>query len=96
MLDEIKKIDSEITALRKKRDDLIKQYITENCPVKVGKIVAVNGYSHEGKKMIVDNVTLKKAFIDDEYYFFATGRVLKKDNTPGTYRGEWHSDMEPK
>jgi predicted AAA+ superfamily ATPase len=92
MLDEIIKLDSQIADLQAQREDAVKRYVAECCDVKVGNTVTVNGYRQTGKKMIVDFVTLKKHYADDQYYFFASGRVLKKNNEPSAYRAEWHSN----
>ena len=62
-------------------------------PVKIGKIVTVNGYAFTGQKMIVDYVVLSGLhFVKDgrKFEFLALGKVLKKDGTKGKYTGEWY------
>ena len=58
------------------------QFIKENSKLKVGDIVPVTGHSHQGKSMVVDRIYFGGKGI------MASGRVLKKDGTKGTYVGE--------
>ncbi len=50
-------------------------------PIKIGDIVDVTGYSHHGKKMIIDYLWISNGW--DGVGIRARGRVLKKDGTPG-------------
>ncbi len=60
--------------------DRLNKEMALNGPVKIGDIVKVTGFSHRGKKMIVDSLWIVN---DWDVGIKAKGRVLKKDGTPG-------------
>ena len=51
------------------------------CPHRVGDIIDCGGYSHKGKKMLVDGIIRARYSSDD---WRVIGRVIKKDSTVGT------------
>lgn len=67
------------------------------CTVKVGDVVPVNGYAHNGKMMKVERVGLKDRGMSGEYCFKAWGTVLKKDGSPSMNKGDsgWDINMQP-
>lgn len=65
---------------RQKTLDRLDVEIAHAGPIKLGDIVDITGFSHRGKKMIVDHLWI----VDDwDVGVKAKGRVLKKDGTPG-------------
>lgn len=57
-----------------------------DAPAKVGDTVEVTGYSHRGKPMLVESVSLRRSF--GQWEFVAFGRVLKKDGSPSQHRAK--------
>ena len=53
------------------------------CPHKVGDIVDCGGWSHKGKKMLVDFIGAPKCDWDCGEKWRVSGFVLKKDGTVG-------------
>lgn len=94
-LSRIEAVYAQIDELRSKRKGLVKDYISKHCPVKVGDTVIVNGYRHEGKKLMVKEVFFRRNS-RGEYFFKAIGNIVKKDGTKSGYRGEWYSNRADK
>lgn len=86
--------DEAFTRFSKLRRSFIQSLDSEMAivgPVKIGDIVGANGYSHWGKKMIVDRVwttnTMGRVGVQ------AIGRVLKKNGTPGVNKAEYFVEV---
>jgi serine protease inhibitor len=65
--------------------DAKKQFAEDNTKLKVGDIVPITSYPHEGKNIIVD-----KIYFGDKWNgrgIVASGRVLKKDGEAGVNIG---------
>ncbi|MCP4700471.1 MAG: hypothetical protein GY862_27005 [Gammaproteobacteria bacterium] len=83
---ELAEIEKRIKAEQEIRGDVMAK-LAELCPVKIGDVVEVNGWTFRGKKMLVDDVC---------YYtrthrsttWKCSGPILKADGTPGKNRGE--------
>jgi hypothetical protein len=87
-LNDISLLDDQLVALNKSIREARDAFCAKHCTVKVGDIITVNGYSHEGKKMEVYSVFCKKEWHPKTYKFYAKGLVLKADGTPGKNKGE--------
>ena len=62
------------------------RFVKENSKLKVGDIVPVTGYSHQGKSIVVDRI-----YFGDRWRgkgIVASGMVLKNDGTIGIHVGE--------
>jgi len=74
------------------------QFVLKHCPIKVGDIVQANGYSHAGKDMMVDGVTIAmewRSGITGQYpAWYSWGRLLKKDGTPGKNNANYSVKLE--
>jgi hypothetical protein len=88
---QLEEIDGLIQGLKKERYGVLDQWIEEECPVKVGDTVRVNGYAHRGKMMVVRSVRIKEWA--SKYEWSVIGPIIKKDGTPGQQDGEWRQDI---
>lgn len=84
-------LDAQNMVTRARRD-----IVDAFCTIKIGDVVPVNGYSHHGKMMKVERLSLQQTH-SREQYFKAWGTVLKKDGTLSVNKGEstWDFDMKP-
>jgi hypothetical protein len=80
-------------AATRELNDALDAYAIQMCPHKVGDIIDCQGWSHKGKKMIVDSITRTKyrgRWTKEKWRVM--GRILKKDGTIGSiqygYEGE--------
>lgn len=91
ILDEFK----ELLRCRRNIDEKIEKQkqliIDEMCPVKIGDIVEVNGFTFTGKQMRVDRIVLVRSW-KNTYKIKAVGKVLKKDGTVGQISAEWYGE----
>ena len=92
-------LQKELSALKDERDAISSKIrdkliaLAEHCHAGLGSTVAVTGYSHSGKKIIVDSIRyleVKGWGGKPDTYFECTGHVLKKDGKTGIHRGEHH------
>lgn len=67
--------------------------VESDCPVKVGDIVEINGFSHRGKSILVDRVNVRNNW-KTIFAFIASGKVIKKSGEPGSQRGEWTQEID--
>jgi len=82
MQEQIKQLDDAIHNLKKK-------VIEENCPVKIGDVVEVTGYSNNGKMMEIHSIELcNYGWKETHYEYKIKGKVIKKDGTVGKNNGE--------
>lgn len=66
------------------------KWVENDCPVKVGSDTEANGYSHNGKLMCVESVTVRQQWAREKHWeWFAIGHIIKKDGDVGMQRGEW-------
>jgi len=77
-------INKDIYQLQKKREGCMKD-LAEQCPVKIGDIIRVNGYAYANQHMKVERIKVEMTgFKNDRgYKWTIDGKVLKKDKTPG-------------
>lgn len=90
-LKQIEEAESARGLLQEKIVRLEAEWVEQECPIKVGDTVKVNGYSFKGRMMQVDTIhVLIDSYHcpDSEHCWGAKGKVLKKDGTPGSQRGE--------
>ena len=93
IMEEIKGIEAQVKAAHVEIEGLIDS-TNKYCPVKIGDIVDVTGYSHNGKKMIINGITFCHKS-DGGYYgiwmedvgWMISGKVIRKDGTPGSQTG---------
>jgi hypothetical protein len=88
---EIKKIETEIEALKTMRTASIRAMIKDHCQINIGDKVVINGYSYQGKTMKVESVWFN-SFGDNVANFEAAGQVIRKDGSPGEQQGRWRSN----
>jgi len=84
--DIIERTEREIKIRQKKNEATLKKWAENLHPLKIGDIVDVTGWSHKGKKMIVDRRWVVECF---GWEWRASGRVIKKNGEPGAYVGDW-------
>jgi hypothetical protein len=88
-IDDLKKIDRQICDLKRKRELRLDDYIKANCPYKVGDLITVTGYSFKGKKMMIEDITMKRGFsfgsVEDayDYKFLYHGVIVNKNGSVG-------------
>ena len=89
--DGIEAIDRAIEIRHEKRVEVLSEWVDKHHPLKIGDIVEVTGWSHKGKKMMVDQrkVVLWTLSFKNNWEWTATGRVIKKNGEPGVHIGEW-------
>lgn len=87
-LDKINDIDAKIESLEGMRRVLLGEWASEMCPHSVGEIVPVYGYSHNGKKCLVEKIGWRKGF-SGRYEWTVFGRVVLKDGNPGKNAVSW-------
>lgn len=92
-LAEIEEIDRQHKELMELRKGIINEWITAEHPLKMGDVVVCNRYSSSSKKMAVTNVQVKKDWLGF-WIWLASGKILKKDGTPGLMKGEWAERVE--
>lgn len=95
MKEELKKLaelNEEIASLEKQIGRIKENVAIKYAPVKVGEIIYTNGYTHKGKKIVVEQVVFRSRF--GRYEFCARGPVLKKDGSPGLIWGDWRKLVE--
>jgi hypothetical protein len=69
------------------RAQILAQLIADaTCPLKVGQVVPVCGYSHNGKQMRIEQVWPGRSRSDD---WQVRGRVLKQDGTDGKHTADF-------
>ncbi|HEX8552523.1 MAG TPA: hypothetical protein VF681_13325 [Abditibacteriaceae bacterium] len=69
--------------------------IEKFCTVKFGDIVECNGHSHTGKRMKIDTVAVRFGWQHRGGSFVGTGRILKKDGSPGQLCGTYSTPLIP-
>jgi hypothetical protein len=86
-LNDLRKIDKQITQLKTLHQQHRLDFIKENCPHSLGDSIVVEGYSFKGKKMILGKISVIKgwSYNDDPapYKYQYGGYLLKMDGTPG-------------
>lgn len=82
-LNELEQLRQKMVEAKKEFDDAANKYAIDNCGNKWGDVVEVTGYSHKGKKMVIDNVFITIDFWKKEYYAVVSGSVLKADGSAG-------------
>ena len=87
VLNDIRKIQGHINNLKHKHTLRSDDYVKEHCPYKVGDEIIVAGYSHNGKRMMIEGITLKQgyAFHDAplQYTFHYSGSIINKNGRVG-------------
>jgi hypothetical protein len=87
--EEVIALKSEIESLSKRTKALIDEWALEECPIKVGDITPIGGYSHSGKSGKVTAVLGKWDQWSKEPRFYICATVFKKDGTEGAFRTAW-------
>lgn len=90
--EEYERISAQMESLRQERSALLERVIRDHCPYKAGDTVTVNGFRHEGKQMLIENIYVRedsrhKGSAEGLVFVFR-GPVLKADKTPGQHRSE--------
>ena len=80
-LNDIKSVDIQISKLKMQRIQMLRQFVDDHCPVKLGQIIPVQGYSYKGKQMMVDGIECKKTYTG--YKFLYQGNIIKKNGRVG-------------
>lgn len=64
-------------------------------PLKIGDVVEVTGYSYRGKKMRVEKRSVAEFGWGENirWEWIAFGKILKKDGTESSQRGEWRREI---
>lgn len=86
---EIVFINNHIKTLKKRIDDIKKEWIENESPVNIGDKVIVNGYSFEGKEMIVKSISVIEGYKGMQ--FLARGNIIKNDGSEGNRTADWYS-----
>lgn len=89
----LKDIKKQITDIMAQRELCAEEIVRKHAPVKIGDIVETNGYSYQGKNMIVDHVYLTEHF-NGTFLWAATGRIIKNDGSPGNNNGKWSQEVD--
>ena len=66
----------------------IRESLAKECPVKIGSIVEITGYSYTGKRMRVDWIEWGGKWRWREFGWTVHGSVLRKNNEPGSNLAE--------
>ena len=82
-LNELEQLRQNMVEAKRLFDEAANQYAIDNCGSKWGDTVIVTGYSHRGKKMVIDSVSMTISLWRKEYTAVVKGRVLKADGTLG-------------
>lgn len=92
-LKELERIDDQIAELNTTREAVVGSLVAM-CPVQIGGIIQVNGYSHRGKPMRVSDVYVvrERGGKRQGYRWKARGFVLKANGEVGVQKGEWTSE----
>lgn len=97
---ELKDAIAEVKTAKEARDRALTQLadrkteLARLAPVSTGEIIAVNGHSHRGKKMLVMSIHVKDGW-KGELFFVAKGHVLKKCGEPSdSMQGESTFNMD--
>ena len=83
---ELKAIDDEVKAVQSKRG-AVRDRLATLCPIQIGDVVECNGFSHTGKKMVVEHVSYKPMSWSKSLWV-CSGTILKKDGSPSKHVGE--------
>ena len=86
-LNDIRKIQTQIDNLKRKHELRSDDYVKEHCPYKVGDLITVAGFSHEGKQMMIEGIELKQGYNYNDsplpYGFVYTGGIVNKNGRVG-------------
>ena len=79
--------ENRIKAIKEEEDKIKSEWLTENCPLNIGDVVTICGYSHRGKQGRVTKIwaVFEPAWREHNATFVwrCLGTVLKKDGTEG-------------
>lgn len=73
-----------VSKAQQRLNDALDEMARQDCPHEVGDTIDCGGYSHHGKKMIVDGIgraSYRSVYKKEKWRVF--GRVLKKDGSIG-------------
>jgi hypothetical protein len=62
---------------------LLQKYAEKECPLEIGRVVTICGWSHRGKNGIITGISGIR--YGDEMLWKVSGNVLKKDGTEGKH-----------
>lgn len=100
---QIKIRDHEIRRLQEGRDQMLKKFIEDKCPFKVGDTKYVTGYSFKGKQMLITDIKMNKGWCFGSdmnaytYTFVYFGDIINKNGKAGkqytSFREEIKEDI---
>lgn len=82
-LNELEQLRKNMVEAKKLFDDAANKYAIDNCGHKWGDTVVVTGYSHKGKNMVIDSVSMTVSLWGKEYTAIVSGKVLRADGSLG-------------
>jgi len=97
LIEKYEDVTQRLEGLRKDRENILQEYADQNCRFKIGDTVDILGYSHRGKKGIIESIHGTFDHYRKEYQFrwIVRGSVLKKDGTKSCNNFEFNlSDYE--
>ena len=78
--DKLSLAESAASAAKQELNKALDGMARQNCPHAVGDVIDCQGWSHKGKKMVVDHIG-RSRWLDGKWK--VTGRVFKKDGSLG-------------
>lgn len=87
-INQLENLRLEMIESKKRFDQSLIDFSLENCGVKIGDIIVVNGYAHKGKQMRVTSVHGAVDLWKKEYFAVLQGSVLKNDGSESKNTGE--------
>ncbi len=71
---------------------IAENYAREHCPHKIRDVATVHGYSHEGKKCLIEGIGGAENFCG-KLVWRVHGTVLKKNGEKSSYCAVWKEDQ---
>lgn len=80
--EQIKELENQEIKAKKARQDAVREFALQECPLKVGQIVDCVGWTHKGKKMKIDSIVPPQCTFDGDWR--VRGHVIKKSGEVGS------------
>jgi hypothetical protein len=91
---EVLEVDKIIRELTETRCYLMLAWIDAEHPLQVNGYVKVNRGGYKGRTMLILSRSVRRT--NRGWEWVARGAILKRNNSPGTRRGEWFEPIDAK
>ena len=87
---------NEIEQMKEQAQSALNEMVELMCPVKIGDVVVITGYTHKGKKMVITRrwAQIPSWMPKPRLFITVAGDVIKKDGLPGLQTAENRYDFE--